>query len=98
MADELQEVAVKKIGVLSAAIVFAIIGIFVGIIFGIISIAVFLLFPKISNYLGSYSTLGYFSLIIFPVVFGIIGFLSGMIIILFYNLTANVSGGIKLYS
>ncbi len=98
MADELEEVAIKRIGVLSVSIAIAIIGIFVGIIFGIISIAVFLMFPKIFTYLGSYSTLGYFSLIIFPIVFGILGFLSGMIIITFYNLTARVSGGIKLYS
>ena len=98
MADELQEVAIKRIGVLSASTAVALIGIFVGIIFGIITIAVFLIFPKIFTYLGSYSTLGYFSLIIFPIAFGMLGFLSGMIIILFYNLTARVSGGIKLYS
>ena len=95
---EIQEVEVKKIGVFSIAKHSALLGILTGLVLGIISTFVFFRFPQISNYMGTYSWIGTYQLVLFPLTFGLLFFVKGMVTALFYNLSARMLGGIKLYS
>lgn len=95
---ELQEVAIRKIGIFSVAKYLAIFGILSGLLLGIVLTAVFFQFPQISNYMGAYSWVGNYLMILPPVVFGISWFILGIIGILIYNIFARFIGGIRLYS
>ena len=95
---EIQEVEVKKVGVFSIAKFFALFGILTGLVLGLISTFVFFRFPQISNYMGTYSWIGTYQMILFPLIFGLSWFVLGAITILLYNLFARILGGIKLYS
>ena len=95
--EELEEVVVKNLGVLSLGNILSIIGIFTGLIFGAITIIIFSVYPNIP-YVERYASWMYFSIVAFPIIFGIIGFVSGIILALFYNLAAKVAKGVHLYS
>jgi len=94
---EVQEVSVKKIGVLFAAVFIGIIsfvfGIFIGVAlyFGISLVPVY---PRFQTYYD----LGKNVALLFPVISGAIGFFIGIVSVLMYNLFARILGGIKLYS
>ncbi len=98
---ELSETRIVKVGVLSLANTFAIINLFVGFLFGIFFMFLSLI---VSSLLGPYSSLipslnlGPLSLIVFSLGYGIMGFISGLLGGLFYNLASKISKGIKLYS
>ena len=92
--NELEEARIKKVGVLSVANISAIVNLFVGILAGL---AMFLLsfatpIPGIS------SNLNYLVIIIFPIAYGIIGFVAGAIGAFFYNIAAKITKGVILYS
>jgi hypothetical protein len=98
---ELEEVRIKKIGVLSFANILGIVGIFTGLVLGILTITIVPFLPGIpyiGSYIASYSSFGYFSIIAFPIFQGIFGFISGLFLGLFYNLAAKMAHGIKIYS
>ena len=99
---EVQEVIVKKVGVLSVAIFSAIVGFFIGLVSGIFLVAIFSFansaFPIITPYVDDYSSLINYSLIIFPLSYLILCFAFGAILAFAYNLLARIFGGIKLYS
>ncbi len=105
MEEGLQRVRIKKIGVLSLATTFGLLGVVIGLIFGLI----FLLVPSIGSGIQisgiSTSTLslinaitGYWAILVLPISYGIIMFVQGAIIALLYNLVAKVSKGVALYS
>ena len=96
---QLESVNIKKVGVLSLANLFAIFNLFFGLITGI-SITLFsLLFPGQLTFEGHlFFIVGPFSMLIFPIVFGILGWFSGIVGGLFYNLSAKITNGIVLYS
>ena len=85
---------VKKIGVLSFA---KILGLLYAI-FGLIVGALFSLFP-LTGFVGA-ADVGLFfgtaSIIIFPIIYGIMGFIGGLITAFFYNLVAGKIGGLEL--
>ena len=98
----MQEVLVRKVGVLSVAIFSAILGFFIGLFQGIFLFAINSIviskFPVVSQYAGNYvSWIGY-SWILFPLIHLILGFVFGGIFAFIYNLSAKVFKGIKLYS
>ena len=96
---QLESVSIKKIGVLSLANLFAVLNLFFGLIIGISITLFLLLFPGQLTFEGSFSFIvGPFSMLIFPIVFGIMGWFSGIVGGLFYNLTAKITNGIVLYS
>jgi len=96
---QLESVIIKKVGVLSLANVFAILNLFFGLLIGILITLVSFFFPELLNIKGDFSFIvGPFSIIIFPIVLGIMGWFSGLISGLFYNLTAKITKGIVLYS
>ena len=84
---------VKRIGVLSLA---KILGILYAI-FGLIVGALFALFPLIG--LSADETglfFGTASIIIFPILYGIMGFIGGIITAFFYNLIVGKVGGLEV--
>ena len=84
---------VKKIGVLSLA---KILGLLYAI-FGLIIGALFALFPLIgfsADETGAF--FGTASIILFPILYGIMGFIGGLITAFFYNLIAGKIGGLEV--
>jgi len=72
---------------------YAVIGFFVGLIFSVFSfVGVFA--ATNSSFFGA--LFGIFAIILLPIFYGIMGFVSGVISALVYNIIANKIGGIKL--
>ncbi len=106
--SSLEEVKIKKIGVLSFGLIFGLINLFMGII-GILFVvlltflASMITFPEgwqvtfIQSFLEGTGNNIYYALI-FPLLSGIIGFISGLIFALIYNLSAKITKGIELYA
>lgn len=84
---------VKKIGVLSLAkilgFLYAIIGLILGVLFAVLS-----LFGFNADETGLF--FGAASIIIFPILYGIMGFIGGLITGFFYNLVASKIGGLEV--
>ncbi|MDE1873920.1 MAG: hypothetical protein KGI04_02255 [Candidatus Micrarchaeota archaeon] len=86
---------IKKLGVMSVAKIEGVIGVVVGFIIGIL---VFLVGSAASSIAGTSSLggLGALSLIIFPIVYGIMLFIFGAVIAWVYNMVAGEIGGIQI--
>lgn len=99
---EMQEVVIRKVGVLSAAIFSAILGIFIGLITGIFLVIIYSvansMFPTVNPYISDYSSWVYYSLIILPLLDLVLGFVLGGIFAFVYNISAKLFNGVKLYS
>ena len=84
---------VKRIGVLSLAkllgILYAIFGLIVGALFALLP-----LFGFNADETGLF--FGTVSIIIFPILYGIMGFIGGLITAFFYNLIAGKIGGLEV--
>jgi len=93
---QIQEARIRKIGVLSVANIFGIINAIIGLLIGIIFVLFASLFPVEVSLFGL--SFGYFSIITFPIIYGILGFIGGAIGAFLYNLAAKITKGIKLYS
>ena len=86
-------VKLKKIGVLSLAKIFGLLYALFGLILGIL----FSLFSSIGfgvDETGSYFGIG--SILILPIMYGILGFIGGIITAYFYNLIADRIGGLEI--
>lgn len=93
---QLQEARIKKVGVLSVANLCGMVNVIVGFIFGIFFAVSS---SMLSTVLGATGfNFGYLSIIIFPIVYGVLGFIGGAIGAFVYNISAKVTKGIKLYS
>ncbi len=89
------EKVIKRFNVVSVGKIYGMLGVIMGVIVGII----FLLFSLIGFPLeeaGSSILLGLFSLVLYPIFFGIGGFINGVIIAFLYNVAANWIGGVKV--
>lgn len=91
---------IKKLGLLSVAYVacifYAIVGLFEGIM-----MAVQINNPAVASTLDStvlsvLSGLGWWLVLIMPIVFAIIGFIMGILLALIYNLIVKFTGGLKV--
>ena len=89
------QVELKKIGVLSLgkiqAIVMAIMGLIMGIMYAIGGVALSSVFPAIGG-----AGLAIASIIILPIVYGIFGFIGGVIGALVFNGAVKIIGGLEL--
>ncbi|MBP7708387.1 hypothetical protein KA107_01780 [Candidatus Pacearchaeota archaeon] len=107
MKSEIKQL--KKIKVISLAKIFAVIGIIVGFLFGIMSAiqasANPMTFSQAMQYVQTspdqvvslfFLALGYWSIIVAPILFGIAQFIYGAIVALIYNLIAKYVGGVKV--
>lgn len=87
----------KKIGVLSFALIQALIGVFIGLIFGLLYIIVGFIAGLVLGTAGwIIFGVGVISIITAPIVSGIFGFLAGAVIAFLYNLSAKWTGGVEL--
>ena len=99
VSENLVGIRIRKVGTLSFAIMFGLVGVFVGLItffFGILILALF--GSAINNMPGSSFDFSIGTFILMPFLFGISGFLSGAIFGFIYNLSAKIGKGIKIYS
>ncbi len=95
--NENVKVKIKKIGVLSLGINFLIANIIFGFISGLLFVILISQFASLQiPFLESLTVIGYLSLIIFPVLGAICGFITGIIIALIYNLVLKITGGLKI--
>jgi hypothetical protein len=88
----------KKIGVLSAAKIYAILmaigGLIAGIFFAIFGAAIASLSPE--GGAGIAAGMGFFGIIFLPIIYGAMGFIMGVIGAWLYNVVAGWVGGIDL--
>ncbi len=85
---------IKKIGVLSLAKVLGLLYVFIGLIIGVIIILITFLSPE-SNTSSIAITL-ISGIILFPILYGFLGFISGLLMGYLYNLTTSWIGGIEV--
>ena len=87
----------KKLGALSLGLIAALINLVMGLLLGIIQL-IALNNPTIAGMFldPSVYILGYWIILIYPLVYGIVGFISGLVLAWLYNLFAKLTGGIKI--
>lgn len=92
----------KRIGVMSLAKFQAVIMAIFGFIVGLFMALLFAVLGSITRPYGAYSAsdpfsgLGFAVIIVFPIMYGIIGFIFGAITAFLYNVIAGIIGGIEL--
>jgi cell division protein FtsX len=97
--NEPEFVRIKKVGVLSVAATFSIIGIVIGLLSSIISIPFYSFLSPLLIDLGLPGIFSNFWIVFLLIpLFGISCFVLGVIFSLFYNLTALITKGVKLFS
>ena len=91
---------IKKINVMSLGksmgTILGLIGFVVGIIIAILSFMGIPVTPQQQQMQVSPAIMGTTAVIIFPILYSMIGFTGGIMIAFFYNVTVKFSGGIKL--
>ena len=98
-----KEIEIKKLDILSVAKIYAIIGAIIGFVIGIITAIVVIsgggiFMMGLGTMSGLAIAIGVLSIIIMPIIYGIIGFLVGLIFSWLYNVIAERIGGIKFQS
>lgn len=92
-------VILRKIGVLSLAkietILMAIFGLILGLFYGILSSFVNLT-ESVTSATSNSLVLGWWSVLVFPVLYAVIGFAAGAIGALLYNMISKWVGGVEL--
>lgn len=86
----------KKVGVLSLAKIYgslmAIMGLIIGLFFSLLN----LLIPAPELNLMPYSLLGLWSIIFFPILYGLMGFVAGSVTAWIFNFIVKYTGGLEL--
>ena len=90
MVTRIRNINPVQLGIVYA-VLYAILGLILGVIFGIAQ-------QRWGQYDGGVGDgrLGWLSIIIFPIVYGVIGFIGGMILAALYNLVASWTGGVEM--
>jgi len=91
----------KKVGVLSAAKVYGLIGAIIGLFVGIIFAIMAAIFGAVAGAVipgagGTFAGFGLLSIIIMPIILGAIMFIMGAVGAIIYNLVAGWVGGVEL--
>ena len=95
-------IQVKRLGVLSLGkvmgLLYALLGLLIGFIFSCVSVigSVAAISELGGEGLGFLFGIG--SIIIFPIFYGVIGFVAGLLVAALYNLIARFVGGIEIYT
>lgn len=101
----MNKLRIKKIDILSAAKMYAVMGAIVGLIIGVIYGLFTILFGAMMLGMGKNEAMaagggsilmGIVMMIAFPILYAIFGFISGVIGALIYNLFAKMVGGIEI--
>ena len=96
----MDSIRIKKIGVVSLANVYAMVNVIIGLLIGLIfTILSFVGTSVEGTETGTLAIVfGMFAILIFPIALGIMGWISGALTAILYNLGSKITNGIKLYS
>ncbi|HXX55504.1 MAG TPA: hypothetical protein VEI81_05365 [Methanoregula sp.] len=86
---------IKSVEIMSWAKIHALFGIVIGLVYGVIFGVVFTA-AGVGLGRGGMTAFGIASVVIFPIVFGIMAFIAGAIMAFLYNLFASKIGGIQI--
>ena len=86
----------KRIGAISLANTLALIYIVLGLIWAIVTIIAMNVTAITIPVDPTVASLGYWIILVFPIVYAIVGWIMGAVIALLYNLVAKKTGGIAL--
>lgn len=101
----MNKLRIKKIDILSAAKMYAVMGAVIGLIIGIIYGLFVIVFGAMMMGMGQKESMaagggsivmGIVMMIAFPIIYAIFGFISGIIGALIYNIFAKMVGGIEI--
>jgi len=90
---------VKSVDILSVGKIYGLFGVIIGFVIGLIVTAIASLLPAGTSITGlstMFVGVGIFSIIISPIIYGLISFLVGCICAAIYNFLAERFGGIKI--
>lgn len=92
-----QQVELKRIGVLSVGVIlgimYAIFGLIAGLFISFFAIVAASVFPD-AGFVGIFFGVG--AVIALPIFYGILGFISGIIMAAMYNFVAKLTGGVEM--
>ena len=97
MEEGVEEVIIRRVGILSVANISGLINFFIGLLIGIFFLVSSFFLPA-SLAIPGFGFPIYLSFIILPIAYGIFGFIGGALGAFFYNISARIAKGIKLYS
>ncbi len=99
MVTRLRHIAVVQFA-LVAAVLYGLIGILIGLVWWLVLSPIMMAGVKSSGVsapgVAAMSGLGFFAIIFFPIMYGIIGFIAGLLYAALYNLAARWTGGFEL--
>jgi hypothetical protein len=95
MTTRIRNINPLQLGIVYATL-YAIIGVLIGVIFALFTMAMGSMMGAGSMGRGGMPNFGWLSVIIFPIMYGVIGFIAGIIVGFLYNLVAGWTGGIEL--
>lgn len=90
-------ITIRRIGILSLANVYGLLSFIMGLILGLTTFA----FSNLIEFYNVqqdpfYQSLGFWVIVLLPILYGVVGFLAGALGALLYNLVAKYIGGIEL--
>jgi hypothetical protein len=99
MVTRLRHISVVQFA-LVAAVLYAMIGIIIGLAWWLVISPIMMLGVKHSGIttpgMAAMTGIGFFAIIFFPIMYGIIGFIAGLLYAALYNLAARWTGGFEL--
>ena len=85
---------VRRVGVISVANVYGLVMMFIGLILGLVYAFMGCAIEAATGGLGL--GLGFIGIIVLPIMYGVIGWISGVIVAALYNLVAGWVGGVQI--
>jgi len=98
MVTRLRHITVMQFA-LVVAVLYALIGVLLGLMWWLVLSPIMMAGMKASmgaQGVGALAGIGIFAVIVFPIMYGIIGFIAGLIYAALYNLVAGWTGGIEM--
>ena len=89
-------ITIKRVGVVSVGKILGLLYALMGLIVGIIVSSISLIGGAFVEEVSVSSIFGIGAILYFPIMYGIMGFISGVIMAFLYNLTAGWIGGIEV--
>jgi hypothetical protein len=99
MVTRLRHIAIVQFA-LVAAVLYALIGVLIGLAWWLVLSPIMMAGVKTSGVsapgVAVMTGLGFFAILIFPIMYGILGFIAGLLYAALYNLAARWTGGFEL--
>lgn len=99
MVTRLRHIAVVQFA-LVAAVLYALLGVLIGLAWWLVLSPIMMAGVRSSGVsapgVAAMTGLGFFAILIFPIMYGVIGFIAGLIYAALYNLAAGWTGGFEL--